>query len=103
MSFGNHVSPACSLECCSLGWAGACPTGRSDVAHRYEGVEKGGADLIRLQYAGFWPIASRDLCLLRGWGQDADGGAWLTAESVEDGLIPPDSEEKVSLRMRGRF
>lgn len=47
-------------------------------------------DVIRLIYKGIPPISSRDLCLLRAWGQNDDGTCWLVAESCEDEAVPED-------------
>jgi len=49
------------------------------------------ADIIRLIYKGVYPVSSRDLCLLRAWGEDDDGKCWLVAESCEDASVPLDS------------
>lgn len=46
------------------------------------------ADIIRLRYKGMMGVSSRDLCLLRAWGQDEDGKCWLVAESCENSAVP---------------
>lgn len=50
------------------------------------------ADIIRLIYKGMYPVAGRDLCLLRAWGEDDDGKCWLVAESCVDDAVPPDAQ-----------
>eukprot|EP00928_Gymnodinium_smaydae_P010472 TRINITY_DN13955_c0_g1_i1.p1 TRINITY_DN13955_c0_g1~~TRINITY_DN13955_c0_g1_i1.p1 ORF type:complete len:231 (-),score=31.04 TRINITY_DN13955_c0_g1_i1:208-900(-) len=49
------------------------------------------ADVIRLVYKGLMGVSSRDLCLLRAWGQDDDGKCWLVAESCVDDVVPEDA------------
>eukprot|EP00746_Dinoflagellata_sp_MGD_P017028 gnl/MRDRNA2_/MRDRNA2_138824_c0_seq1.p1 gnl/MRDRNA2_/MRDRNA2_138824_c0~~gnl/MRDRNA2_/MRDRNA2_138824_c0_seq1.p1 ORF type:complete len:225 (-),score=47.28 gnl/MRDRNA2_/MRDRNA2_138824_c0_seq1:21-695(-) len=50
------------------------------------------ADIIRLIYKGVYPVAGRDLCLLRAWGHDDDGKCWLVAESCESDAVPVDDK-----------
>jgi len=50
------------------------------------------SDVIRLIYKGMLSVSGRDLCLLRAWGEDADGACWLVAESCVDEDVP--EEEK---------
>jgi len=60
------------------------------------------ADVIRLIYKGLMGVSSRDLCLLRAWGEDDDGACWLVAESCTDDTVPvTDKHVRAELRECG--
>jgi len=57
------------------------------------------ADIIHLIYKGMMGVSSRDLCLLRAWGQDEDGKCWLVAESCTNDAVPVD-KKRVRAQLR---
>lgn len=80
-------------------WDSQCARGQRVVSFDTAGHSLGnsggarlnGADLINLEYcgvAGGLVVAGRDICLLRAWGEEADGSCWLISESVQNQEIP---------------